>query len=816
MSIARAALPTQLFALLALALLASGSRPAAQEQRAFAVGDTRVELRSQASHGEFRVSFDAGRSWSAYERAETVLELEFARFDPLRDGEPAIPAGLRRVDGEQWILQFETKTLPAYRRVLAEHGVTLERYLPRQAFVIRASSATVGRVRALPFVRWVGPFHAAYRLDVDLRQALFYEHEIPRQRYVLMLHTRSDRAALGRFVERIGGDVYNAMDGTSFMQLVLTSDQLLRVAARREVHFVHAAGRAESDMDIVRAFGGANTIERLGGFKGRGVKGHILEGVYATHTEHRAISPYRTAPVPWRDGGADGHGNATFGIVFARGARAAARGLLPEGQGYYTNRRYVAGRLGVRKTLVAELQSRFGVMFQTASWGYSRTTRYNNWSAEMDELIYERDMPITQSQSNAGSTSQPRDSRPQAWAKNIIAVGGIRHYNSPNPATHRWAKSGSTGPAPDNRIKPDLVAFYDSIFTTGYSSSAYTQFGGTSGATPIVAGHIGLALELWSDGLFGYPMQAGGWQKRYENRPRFTTAKALMINTARPYPLGQATRDQQGWGFPNVSDLYAVRDTALVVNEIDRVGLNETKRYFVFVGPRTPSLRATMTWADPAASTSASLQRVDDLDLVLTSPRGTKYWGNHNARGSNWTSSGGSRNSRDTVENAFVQAPSAGIWQVDVRAMRVNSRRSKVPFALVVSGIRGNRSTAGPTLQLSTSGRGDLRIAAGRLPAGYSEGYLFLSFDTRRPRGHGQVLGMQFDTFSWTSLQWPRREGDPIHFTRTTSPTKFPNAPYQLPAGSLSLLRGFEMDGVLLFVGPGAVLDISNVSRVKL
>ena len=148
--------------------------------------------------------------------------------------------------------------------------------------------------------------------------------------------------------------------------------------------------------------------------------------------------------------------------------------------------------------------------------------------------------------------------------------------------------------------------------------------------------------------------------------------------------------------------------------------------------------------------------------------------------------------------------------------MRVNSGRSKVPFALVVNGIRGNRSKAGATLALTTSGRGDLRIAAGNVPAGYSEGYLFMSFDTKRPRGHGQVLGMQFDAFSWTSLAWPRSEGDPVHFSRTTSPNKFPNAAYQLPAGSLDFLRGVEVDGMLLYVGQGGVLDVSNVARVRM
>ncbi len=43
----------------------------------------------------------------------------------------------------------------------------------------------------------------------------------------------------------------------------------------------------------------------------------------------------------------------------------------------------------------------------------------------------------------------------------------------------------SIGPAADGRIKPDLAFFYDSIFSAhSASDTSYTQFGGTSSATP--------------------------------------------------------------------------------------------------------------------------------------------------------------------------------------------------------------------------------------------------------------------------------------------------------------------------------------------
>ena len=88
----------------------------------------------------------------------------------------------------------------------------------------------------------------------------------------------------------------------------------------------------------------------------------------------------------------------------------------------------------------------------------------------MDDIIWRLDIAITQSQSNSGT----RQSRPQAWAKNIISVGGIRHFNTLTTADDSWTSGASIGPAEDGRIKPDVSYWYDGIFTTT-TGSGYTE-----------------------------------------------------------------------------------------------------------------------------------------------------------------------------------------------------------------------------------------------------------------------------------------------------------------------------------------------------
>ncbi len=86
--------------------------------------------------------------------------------------------------------------------------------------------------------------------------------------------------------------------------------------------------------------------------------------------------------------------------------------------------------VGSRYELVQRLVRDHQVMFQTASWGNGRTMLYSAYSADMDQIIFDHDIPITQSQSNAGT----RNSRPQAWAKNIISVGAVAHFDNNNPS----------------------------------------------------------------------------------------------------------------------------------------------------------------------------------------------------------------------------------------------------------------------------------------------------------------------------------------------------------------------------------------------
>ena len=51
-------------------------------------------------------------------------------------------------------------------------------------------------------------------------------------------------------------------------------------------------------------------------------------------------------------------------------------------------------------------------------------------------------------------------------------------------------------------------------------------------------------------------------------------------------------------------------------------------------------LKVSLVWSDYPSTETASTNLVNDLDLKVTAPGGTVYWGNHFAGG--WTLAGGS------------------------------------------------------------------------------------------------------------------------------------------------------------------------------
>ncbi|MHC4947342.1 MAG: S8 family serine peptidase [Planctomycetota bacterium] len=666
---------------------------------------TRVRLWEQADvdgvrRPHYAVKLD-GRGWSRPRATDYRLHLRHDVFDPLvRARAPReLPGGAAAAQDptveRMHIVQFVTQPLDSYRQAIRDLGATVHQHVPKHAHLVRMTPAVRDAVADLPFVRWVGPLRPADRLEPRLVDGLAAGTLGGVKCNVRLVEPGGPaRHALADRIEAIGGRVDRRYAGRSMIEATFTGPQLAEAAAWPEVMFIDRWSAFGTDMDVVRQIGGADYVETQSGWTGQGVRGAVLDfGFNVTHADLQS-NPF----ILYNAVDIDSHGAGTSGIIFGDGtANPAARGLLPDAQGIVADEgTLLTGE--PRYEYVRDLVlPPYEAVFHSASVGSARDVAYTNDSAEMDQILFDFDLLHCQSQSNAGN----RNSRPQAWAKNIVAVGGIWHWNNTDPSDDCWncgTFQASIGPASDERIKPDLCNVFDNI-TTLYigSDTAYrSDFGGTSGATAVTAGHFGLLFQMWSEGAFGNPVDPAGTV--FDNRAHMTTAKALMINTARQYAFSggghDLTRTHQGWGRPSVEDLYDLRDRIFFVDEYELLTNLESVSYALTVDPGEPALRATLTWADPPGVPFTTMHIVNDLTLRVTSPGGAEYWGNHDLKWENWSSPGGGPNTIDTVENVFIPNPAPGTWTVEVFADNVvqdghvETPQMDVDFALVVSGVQ--------------------------------------------------------------------------------------------------------------------------------
>lgn len=653
----------------------------------------RARLWSEGGRDFTSVSLD-GEHFHAPRATSYALELRYRRFDPLA-GEPALPAELRASGANRlFVVQCWTQMLESYRAALRTAGAEPLFYLPETSQVVALEPGELATVRALSFVRAVTPFHPAYKLEESLLAALA-RGASGALKVDLLTTRRGEHAPVIRWIESRGGVIEHVSEPTHFMTATLSYALLPALAALDEVQWIDPWSEPGHDMNRARDLHGADFVEALHGLTGTGVRVEVMDlGCDTTHPDFDDFLVHNGNVV---DGG---HGTCTSGIVLGDGTnRPGARGAAPDASLVIADYG-VAFAGGNRYNHTAQLVNpalAYKCVLQSNSWGGSLTTAYNSTSQNMDLILFDHArISICQSQSNAGSTQ----SRPEAWAKNVISVGGIIHNDTTGKGDDSWGGGASIGPAADGRIKPDVASFYDAILCAdqvgglGYSGTDYyASFGGTSGATPIVAGHLALIYEMWHLGLFG---NAHPGATPFDNAPNNTTAKALLINSASQWSFSGAahdlTRTHQGWGHPDLERLSNATARMLVIDESEVLTELQTRTWTLEVLPGEARLAATLVYRDPAGTTSATTHRINDLDLTLTSPTNVVYRGNVGLSTGNTSTSGGVADTKNTVENVFLNSPESGLWTLEVRAADVNQDAHvetpavDVDFALVVSG----------------------------------------------------------------------------------------------------------------------------------
>ncbi len=595
-------------------------------------------------------------------------------------------------EGPYRVIQLATPMLPEWASALAAHGVTIHAYLPVNHFLVAVPENT--DFSGLVFVideLGLGP-------EAKLEPGL---GALDGRRLINVL---SVPGAPGAFeavvsaVEELGATEIQAHANIERVTARMTTADARELANNPHVLWIDQHGEgAEEDMNKIRNFVGATHIETVGGFTGANVAGVVHDSGLYSHGDFTAsFRGFCSNSSP------SGHGTSVYGIVFGSGAgNSAARGMLPDADGmfakYLQTTRYDAAACG---------KANIDALFHTNSWGNSvpKDNTYDSFSNENDRVVLDLDVLMLQSMSNCG----PQCARREAMAKNIISVGALYHFDNENLDDDDWAGGGSrasTGPAADGRIKPELVGPYDRIFTTSGSSGYTSGFGGTSGATPVVAGAVGLTHEMARAGVF--PGIAAG------QTASPAAAKALLMATANPYEPEQVgsgdmglngLRDDgdrmgryvQGWGLPDLRSLYDNAAGAFVSDETTPLSTGDSATFTYTPPAGTQWLRVSLVWTDAPANPGATTTLVNDLDLTVTDSGGIiVYRGNFGLElGEESIGTplglGATIDRANNNEQVFIADPMAGPYTIEVVAAGINLDADPAtpgvdqPFALVV------------------------------------------------------------------------------------------------------------------------------------
>ena len=375
-----------------------------------------------------------------------------------------------------------------------------------------------------------------------------------------------------------------------------------------------------------------------------------------------------------------------------------------------------------------------GARLHSNSWGSDTGGLYTSDCRTVDRFIYNHeDFQFFFANGNAGSGAMTVGS--PAAAKDCVSVGALANGSA---GANTIASFSSRGPTADGRIKPDVSAPGSSVRSASGSAShtdnncGNKTLSGTSMATPTVAGGATLLRQYFTDGF--YP---GGAANAAESvNPSAALIKAALVNGAVDIsPTTQAAifstltpNNNQGFGRALLDTVLFFstpsRDTrrVRVWDKFNAGGLSTSQidSFPLQVAAGQP-LKVTLAWTDPEASTVAGVTLVNNLDLEVVAPDGiTSYKGNVFLFGQSTT--GGSADNLNNVEEVFVISPVAGTWTLRVKAVAVPGTPSEPSsvrqgYALVATYADCVTSLAAPaTMSATDNGTTGIDLSWGAVP----------------------------------------------------------------------------------------------------
>lgn len=609
--------------------------------------------------------------------------------------------------GQHIIVQLDRVAGQNLRAQLAARGLTLGAYLGNNAYFasVDATAAQLDQLAQMSTIKFAGPIKRQWKLHPDLNSGNIVPWSVIDQKLVnretkdgvepdvettvaayVQFHpdVALDNRAL-EVVRRHGGEVRSFVRSINTLVIHLPYSQIASLADEDIVQWVeppipqfsenNAENRAITTTDIVQA--------APYGLDGTGVNVLIYDGgtIRATHQDLAG-----RVTLGDTDGLSD-HATHVAGTVGGTGAASGGvnRGMAPNVQIFSYGFEVVGGlQPGFLYTDPGDLEADYTDAMVNHGCVLSNNSIGSNVEPNGFNCAWQGDYGLTASLIDgivrgslgpdmricwaAGNERQGSacdiegfgdyySVAPPGAQKNAMAVGALNANDDSVTSFTSW------GPTDDGRMKPDIStpgcqSGGDGGVTScsGNSDTGYSVKCGTSMASPTLCGMTALLLQ-------DYRVQFGSPD------PKGATVKAMWCHTAQDI-VNPGPDYQTGYGSARTQAAIDFMRTGNFIEEsVDNAG---SYNLVVVVQPGDPEMKVTLAWDDFPGTPNVNPNLVNDLDLVVTSPSGTRFYPwTLNPANPGADAVQNAENHLDNIEQVFVNNPEPGGWLVEVRGTAV-------------------------------------------------------------------------------------------------------------------------------------------------